>query len=43
MLEFTRQTDSNQDLVDSTLDRNDRDDTENCMGRVPRFQKPLLK
>jgi len=43
MLEFTRQTDSDQDLVDSALDRNDRDNTKNCMGRVPRLQKPLLE
>ena len=41
MLEFTRQTDGDQDLVNGTLYCNDGNDTKNRMGRVPRLQKPL--
>lgn len=43
MFELARQEHGDQDLVDSTLNRDNRNETKNGMRRVPGFQEPLQK
>lgn len=43
MLEFTGKEDGYQDLLDGPLNGNDRDHTQNRMGRIPEFKEPLKK
>lgn len=43
VLEFTGKEDSYQDLLDGPLNGNDRDHTQNRMGRIPEFEEPLKK
>ena len=41
MLKLARQQHSNQELVDGTLNGDNRNDTKDRMRRVPGFQEPL--
>lgn len=41
MLEFTGKENGDEDLLDRTLDGDDRDDTQDSVRRVPEFQEPL--
>ena len=41
MLELARQEHGNQDLVDGTLNGDNRNETKNRVRRVPGFQEPL--
>ena len=41
VLELARDKDGDQDLLDRTLNRDDRDQTENGVGRIPSLEEPL--
>ena len=40
---FTSEEDTDEDLLDGTLDGNDGDNSENGMGGIPKFQEPLRR
>lgn len=41
MLELSGKEDGDEDLMEGTLDVDDRDKTQNSVGNVPQFQEPL--
>ena len=41
MLEFTSQENGNQNLLNSSLNGNDSDDTQNGVRSIPKFKEPL--
>ena len=43
MLKFTGKEDGYQDLLDGSLNGNDRDHTQNRMGRIPELEEPLKR
>ena len=43
VLQLTREEDGDEDLLDSALNRNNGDDTEHSVRRVPELEEPLRK
>lgn len=43
MLELTGEEHGDEDLLDSALDGDNRNDTKDCMRRIPKFEEPLIQ